>query len=249
MEDGHDILEPARPRGRPMRVVSRDLLLESVSAAVEATLSEFTGLPLAARLTLRRDVQRRFVALSLERARRVRGMTRDEALAEFERAHAALSEEHGATRKELARLEQRLAADRAEPAPEGPDDAALGRALARDLAELLAAPGERRTAIERVVARETARRELAIEQALAAERGKTDVLERRVTKMRSELATMERAMAVLERRAAVDDGIASIYKDVQGLSAAEPERETKKALMHQLFEANLALQRRAPSVG
>jgi len=245
MADEHDILEPARPRGRPMRVVARDLLMESVSEAVEASLVEFTGLPMAARLKLRRDVQQR-MAVALEQARRVRGLTRTEALRDFERAHASLSEDHAATRKELARLEANLERDRAS-VPSGPDAEALARALARDLEELLAAPGERRSAIERVVARETARRELAIEQALAAERGKADLLERRVAKMRSELATMERAMAALERRAALDDGVASVYKDVQGLSDVEPEREVKKALMHQIFEANLALQRRATS--
>lgn len=228
-----------------MRVVARDLLMESVSEAVEASLVEFTGLPMAARLKLRRDVQQR-MAVALEQARRVRGLTRTEALREFERARAALSENHAATRQELARLEEHLERDRASE-PSGPDDEALARALVRDLEELLATPDERRSAIERVVARETARRELAIEQALAAERGKADLLERRVAKMRSELATMERAMAALERRAALDDGVASVYKDVQGLSDVEPEREVKKALMHQIFEANLALQRRATS--
>jgi hypothetical protein len=232
-----------------MRLVSRDMLLESVSAAVEATLVEFSGLPPAARSTLRREVQRRFLALSFERARKVRGLTREEALREFERAHAALSENHAETKKELAELEARLEQGRdgaVEPAPV--DEEALARALGEDLEELLhAAPSTRETALERVVARERARRDGAIQQALAVERGKADLLERRVAKMRGELATMERAMAELERRAAIDGGVASIYKDVQGLSEAEPERDVKKALMQQIFEANVALQKRAPT--
>lgn len=249
MTDSHETLEPARPTGRRMRMVSRDGLLESVSAAVEATLVEFSGLPLAARLKLRNEVQRRFLALSLERARKVRGLTRAEALAEFERAHAVLTSEHVATRRELEQLEQGLERGRESAVrPPAPDAEALARELAQDLAELLAAaPEARESARARVVARESVRRSQAVEHALAAERSKADVLERRVAKMRAELTTMERAMAELERRAAIDDGVASIYKDVQGLADTEPERDTKKMLMHQIFEANLALQRRAPS--
>lgn len=246
MDTHDDTLEPAAPRGRRMRVVTRDGLLESVSTAVEGVLVEYSGLPLAARLKMRREIQRRFLALSLERARRVRGLTRAEALRDFEHAHATLTADHAEMRKELAELEGRLEGGRAsgvEPAPTDAD--ALGRVLTAELEELLGtAPAARPAALERLVARERARRELAIEQALTAERGKADLLERRVAKMRAELATMERTMAELERRAAVDGGIASIYKGVQGLAAGENERDVKQALMHQIFAANLALQRR-----
>ena len=231
-----------------MRIVSRDGLLESVSAAVEATLVEYSGLALAARLKLRNEVQRRFLALSLERARKVRGLTRAEALAEFERAHVALTSEHAATLRELEQLEQQLAQGRASGAAPRPVVAeALAQALAQDLAELLAAPVEgREAACARVVAREAARRDQAVEHALLTERGKTDLLERRVAKMRAELAALERTMIELERRAAIDPGVASIYRDVQGLADAEPERDVKQALMQQIFEANLALQHRVP---
>jgi hypothetical protein len=240
------ILEPATPAGRQLRMVSRDWLLRSVSAAVERTLLEFSGLSPAARQTLRREIQRRFVALTLDRARRVRGLTRAEVLRDFERAHAALLADHAETRRELEEIETRLEASRqAPPAPAEPSGpGALDRSLEADLEELLRA-ADPRAALARVLEREALRRDQAVEGALAAERGKVDLLERRVAKMRGELAGLERSLAELEQRAATDEGVASIYKTVQGLSASEAQRELKRDLMRQIFEANVGLQRHA----
>lgn len=247
MDTDPDMLEPAPPLGRRMRVLSRDRLLRSLSQAIEETLLEFSALPPAARQTLRRAIERRFEGATLARARRVRGLTRAEALREFERAHGALGQEHAEARRELAELEQRLREAQA-AAPHAPDleldAAAHARALAADLEELLRAP-DPRTALARVVEREAERRAQAVARAQAEERDKADVLERRLTKMRAELATMERAMAALERRAAQDDGVASIYREVQGLADGEAERDVKRELMRQIFEANVAIQLRA----
>ena len=240
----HDTLEPAPPPGRRMRVVSRDHLLRSLSQAVEATLLEFSGLSEVARRTLGREIRRRFEGASLARARRVRGLTRAEALREFERAHGALRREHEETRRELAELEQSLRAAQV-AASRAPgvalDTAALAGALEADLQELLSAP-DPRAGVARVVGRESERRERAIAGALAQERDKAALLERRVAKMRAELATLERVLSELERRAATDEGVASIYRTVQGLSASEPERDVKGELMRQIFEANVRLQ-------
>jgi len=238
------LLEPAPPVGRRMRVVSRDRLLRSLSLAVEETLLEFSGLSPVARRTLRREIERRFEGAILARARRVRGLTRAEALREFERAHGALGKEHGEARRELAELEQRLreAQAAASHAPAAAlDSAVLARALEADLEELLRAP-DPRASLAGVVEREAERRAQAIALALAQEHDKADLLERRLVKMRAELATMERALAELERRAATDDGVASIYRTVQGLSPNEPTRDVKRELMQQIFEANVKLQ-------
>ncbi|HEX6885972.1 MAG TPA: hypothetical protein VF530_21540 [Planctomycetota bacterium] len=250
MDPRPDTLEPVPPLGRHMRVLSRDRLLRSLSQAVEETLLEFSALPPAARQTLRRAIERRFEGTTLARARRVRGLTRAEALLEFERAHSALGKEHAEARRELAELEQRLREAQA-AAPHADlelDTAAHAQALTADLEELLRAP-DPHAALARVVEREAERRAQAVARAQAEERDKADVLERRLAKMRAELATMERAMAALERRAAQDDGVASIYKDVQGLADGEAEREVKRELMRQIFEANVAIQLRAGQAG
>lgn len=242
MDSRPDSLQPLPPAGRQMRLVSRDLLRHSLEQAVEETLLEFSGLAPAARLTLRRQILRRFESAALDRARRVRGLTRAEALREFERAYGALGQERAEARQGLEELEASLQATRASGrATEAPEPAALAQALHSDLEELLRA-ADPPAALARVHERVSRRLTLAIEQALSHERDKADVLERRLTKMRAELANLEHSLAELERRAAKDEGIASIYRTVQGLTTAESEIEVKRALMRQIFEANVALQ-------
>jgi len=46
----------------------------------------------------------------------------------------------------------------------------------------------------------------------------------------------------------VDPGISSIYRSVQGLSGAEQDFELRRALMKEIFKANLELKERRESV-
>ena len=43
----------------------------------------------------------------------------------------------------------------------------------------------------------------------------------------------------------IDPGVASIFREVQGLSNSDEQGETKKAMMSAIFEANLNFQKRA----
>ncbi len=75
-------------------------------------------------------------------------------------------------------------------------------------------------------------------------RKEMDILERRLTKLSIEL---ERTEAELARMAArgirnEDQGVASVYSEVQGLDASDSGFERKGALMSAIFEANLELQ-------
>lgn len=67
------------------------------------------------------------------------------------------------------------------------------------------------------------------------------LLERRVAKLVGSLEKTERALGQAANARAADLGIASIYRDVQGLDDSEREQELKSALMSRIFEANLAL--------
>jgi hypothetical protein len=71
-----------------------------------------------------------------------------------------------------------------------------------------------------------------------------DVLERRLTKVRESL----RAARDLKRRLSIlrdhDPGIASIYRAVQGIADVDALREMKREMLTDIFQANLALQRR-----
>ena len=47
------------------------------------------------------------------------------------------------------------------------------------------------------------------------------------------------------RRAAIDPGVPSIYREVQGLSTEEANRQEKAELLKRIFEQNLVLQKKA----
>ena len=70
-----------------------------------------------------------------------------------------------------------------------------------------------------------------------------DLLRRRVAKLTESLGMTEQEIARLRRTKSVDDGLASIYRDVQGLDASEAQAEMKKMLMESIFQANLDLQK------
>ena len=71
-----------------------------------------------------------------------------------------------------------------------------------------------------------------------------DVLRRRVAKLSASLGLSEEELARLRSVGISDDGVASIYRGVQGLSEEDAQAEVKKALMRGIFEANLDLRRR-----
>jgi hypothetical protein len=71
-----------------------------------------------------------------------------------------------------------------------------------------------------------------------------DRLERRVHKLLEALEQSERALAHALHSRAIDDGVASIYRVVQGLSGDEAHLEQKRAMMSEIFSANIELKAR-----
>jgi MinD-like ATPase involved in chromosome partitioning or flagellar assembly len=72
-------------------------------------------------------------------------------------------------------------------------------------------------------------------------RREIDKLERRIAKLTLQLEQAEAAIRHLAKLKNVDPGIASIYRTVQGLSPDDEARESKSALLTQIFEANVEL--------
>ena len=83
----------------------------------------------------------------------------------------------------------------------------------------------------------------------AQDKQRIDLLERRLDKVVRSLEKTEEHLARVSRENAVDPGIPSCYRTVQGLAADAPHRGLKVALMQQLFEGNLALLERLRSRG
>jgi flagellar biosynthesis chaperone FliJ len=234
--------------GRWLRVVRRDDFARLMGRAIEAALVRRGGLaPERARL-LRADALERFTTLFGVGARRVRAQTKNEVLQELERTHGELLRQRQQWNGELEGLQQELVRAReretAASTLSAPEEAALEGALSADLERLLAS-SDPRAALGGVLARERERRATALAGVVRRERERIDQLERRMSKLRAEVARMEQQLAELARRAELDPGLPSIYDSVQGLSAEEAERAAKAQMLTVIFEQNLKLQNRA----
>ncbi len=100
--------------------------------------------------------------------------------------------------------------------------------------------GHEREVLELAVSRMSAERD----QLVAQHEQKYNLLERRLSKLAEALEMTEAELRHTMALKNVDPGVASIYRTVQGLSAAEEDVELKKEMMSKIFEANLELQKR-----
>jgi len=73
-------------------------------------------------------------------------------------------------------------------------------------------------------------------------RRQIDLLERRLAKMTRLLEEKEQEVAITAARPS-ESGVASVFREVQGLDGSGEEVERKKALMSRIFEANLDLRK------
>jgi diguanylate cyclase (GGDEF)-like protein len=71
-----------------------------------------------------------------------------------------------------------------------------------------------------------------------------ELLQRRLSKLTESLGLTERELARVRRMKAVDSGVESVYRDVQGVTGDDEHAELKKDLMSKIFAANLDLRRR-----
>lgn len=77
----------------------------------------------------------------------------------------------------------------------------------------------------------------------AARNSEVENLQRRISKLQRSLDVTEKRLVEVSQSKNVDDGVASIYREVQGLTAGSGSFEKKKGLMEDIFKANMALQR------
>lgn len=73
-------------------------------------------------------------------------------------------------------------------------------------------------------------------------RRQIDLLERRLAKMTRLLEERDQEVAMV-RAGPAEDGVASVFREVQGIEGSGQEVERKKALMSRIFEANLDLRK------
>jgi hypothetical protein len=75
-----------------------------------------------------------------------------------------------------------------------------------------------------------------------------DNLERRVVKLTESLGLTEAELKRVAQMKNIDLGVASIYRNVQGLSADEACAEQKREMLKNVFESNVALRAQLASL-
>ncbi len=98
--------------------------------------------------------------------------------------------------------------------------------------------------IQMAVAELFEERQKAVAAQMAEHKQQMDVLERRIAKLTGLLGVTEEELKRVLAMKSIDAGVASIYQTVQGLSSSDPQAQNKKALMAEIFQQNLAFQKR-----
>ena len=87
-------------------------------------------------------------------------------------------------------------------------------------------------------------RQKAVQAQVAEHQRQIDQLERRIAKLTGVLGVTEEELKRVMAMKNIDPGVASIFRTVQGLSADDAQGEVKKAMMAEIFKANLDFQKR-----
>jgi diguanylate cyclase (GGDEF)-like protein len=86
-------------------------------------------------------------------------------------------------------------------------------------------------------------------QDLDEQRNLIDTLERRIAKLTHVLGITEDELRRVAAMKNIDLGVASIYRNVQGLSDETSQKEKKREMMREIFQANFELKKRLAPVG
>jgi len=89
-------------------------------------------------------------------------------------------------------------------------------------------------------------RKKAVEAQMAEHARLVDQLERRIAKLTSLLGVTEEELQRVLSMKSIDDGVASIYRTVQGLAPDAAQAQQKRALMEVIFKENLSFQKKTP---
>lgn len=127
----------------------------------------------------------------------------------------------------------------------GPGESEESQAPADPRAPDAAVPSQAELEAQRALAAEAE----ALRDRLQNRDREMDVLQRRLAKVNALLDDAESELAARRRGKPGDDGIESIYRNVQGLDEEDEQREKKGSLMRSIFDANLDLKRQRESPG
>ncbi len=244
---------------RRLRVIGREPLLELFDGALAGALAEHPSVSGALANRIQSNARRTFLRMLRQSGRKIRGLSKGEFLHRLQESRNQIMVARDKARAELMELAEQvemvqsleqeetrsqerkwaLAADlTSKKAKERAgvwiaeyEDGVLDQQeLLGKLSDLVVeASVEERKRILRAKAQDHAQ--------------KTDVLERRIEKLRRSLEKSEQALRTLEESEGQPEGIASVFRGVQGIEDGE-----KHVLLERIYELNVELQRRLASV-
>ncbi len=233
-----------------VRRVSREMVSRMIEKAVNRTLVGRTA-------GVSETELREYVAKAQNEFNRIVGQQD-----QIDRTRSQVGDQRVALKEELARIREELAArrgfvetqaSRGRIELEERENEQIAARIREALERSEALPQDQRRTEHELIACTLEALESARASAFAAARDRanqeTQLLERRVAKLVQSLETTEQALRRISAQAQQPQGLESVYRSVQGLSAGEQDAEAKRALMADIFEKNLELrrQRRAPA--
>jgi len=237
------------------RITPQDLL-DVLSRAVTRSLSTHADeLPLSRLRLIRSTALKLFVQGVRGRARRMVGLPKENFLRELDRNRNHLLVQCDEARAELLRLKSSVGHLRQELPETAPSTPARDQALDEELEDGVRklfhehGYGGRRAAdlqeslVAYVLASSRSQRWEHVKDRLGEHRRQIDLMERRIHKLTAALDRTEKALhQVIQARQLDEAGIASIYRQVQGLSAMDAQLHAKREMLKAIFDANLVLQ-------
>jgi hypothetical protein len=205
-------------RLRRLSLLRRKKLLELIDAAVdEALTAHGCALTTITRVSIRSTARNAFLRRVEESARIIRGMSKTKFLRELKHFQDVAHHRETMRSESIRDLPERIRA--LLPAGLQPEDSA---ALESGVVDLVAQS-----------------RQYERESALAETAHLIDRYERRLLKLSRGLERAEQGLEQLARAHPEDAGVASLYREVQGLDEDDELLELKRALLENIFKANL----------
>lgn len=250
-----DLEKMKRERSRNLNFIGQERLMAVLGASVRHAVKKQFGAGSRDLETVVDTTLRGFWHLLRNNGRAVRGLPVSDFLREVEVSRNRILQQREKARSELKRLHNELSGRQQEMRAEQErfiaETNARGRADDNQLlTQLRAAFQTAGTEADPELLDEVSNlvltgmhqeRSKSVKKKRAEHASEIDNYERRIQKLTQSLETTEQELVRLAKMKNVEEGIASIYRTVQGITGDDAQGEAKREMMQDLFEANLAL--------
>ncbi len=253
-----DLKSLVRKQGQKLNLVDKNNLFSSIDQAVlEAVGANLEGIDPALLRKITSAARQGIVARLKNSSKAIRGVPQSAFLKDVMAARRHLMKERDKLGKEMEVMQEALAVRREsfaeqqarlaqETRAEGMvQDQAVAQQIADMFAQLVAQNPELAAIQEQVTSLALMgmqqERQKLLDSKVDDHQDKVQQFERRIAKLSQSLEVTEAELKRIAAMKGVDDGLASIYRNVQGLADDAESAESKREMLQILFEANMEL--------